>query len=96
MWLHTASVTSTVGNKTRLFPSPFHVSTSSRLALAGAFWSDCVAFCSTALRSASEENEVGGYVTGPCSSKVKQHSDSYVMTSPDSLRQNTCVTNIHL
>ena len=59
MWLHTASIKSTVGNKTRLFPSPFHVSTSSRFTLAGAFRSDYVAACSTALRSAAEENESG-------------------------------------
>ena len=74
IWLHTASIKSTVGNKTRLFPGPFHVSTSSRLTLAGAFWSDRVSVCSTALRSAPEENESGGYVTVPC--KVKQHSST--------------------
>ena len=73
MWLHTASITSTVGNKTRLFLSPFHVSTSSRLTLAGEFRSDHVAACSTALRSATEENELCGYVTVPCPSKVRQH-----------------------
>ena len=74
MWLHAASFISTVGNKTRLFPSPFHVSTSSRLILAGAFRSDYVAACSTALRSATEENEPGGYVAVPCPSKAKQRS----------------------
>ena len=76
MWLHTASIKSTVGNKTRLFPSPFHVSTSSRLTLAGAFRSDYVAACSTAFRSATEENEVGGYVAVPCLSKVKERSST--------------------
>ena len=76
MWIHTASIKSTLGNKTRLFPSPFHVSTSSRLTLAGAFRSDYVAACSTALRSASEENESGGYVAVPCPSKVKQRSST--------------------
>ena len=70
MWLHTASIKSTAGNKTRLFPSPFHVSTSSRLTLAGAFRNDHIATCSTALRSATEENESGGYITVPCPSKV--------------------------
>ena len=74
MWLHTASIKSTVGNKTRLFPSPFHVSTSSRLTLLGAFQSDHVAACSNAIRSATEENESGGYVTVPCPSEVTQHS----------------------
>ena len=62
MWLHTASIKSTVGNKTRHLPSPFHVSSSSRLTLAGAFRSDHVAACSTALRSATEENESCRYV----------------------------------
>ena len=74
MWLHTALIKSTVGNKTRRFPSPFHVSTSSRLTLAGAFRSEHVAACSTALRSATEENESCGYVADPCPSKVKQRS----------------------
>ena len=73
MWLQTALNNSTVGNKTRFFLYPFHVFTSSRLTFAGAFWSDYVAACSTALRSATEENESGGYVTVPCPSKVTQH-----------------------
>ena len=86
MWLHTASMESTVRNKTRLFPSPFHVSISSRLTLAGAFRSDYAAACSTAFRSdyvaafstafrsATEENESDGLVAVPCPSKVKQRS----------------------
>ena len=72
MWLRTAWVKSTVGNKTRLFLSPFHVTTISRLFFAGAFRSDYVATCSTALRSAAEENESGGYVAVPCPSKSRQ------------------------
>ena len=76
MWLYTASIKSTVGNNTRLFPSPFHVPTSSHLALAGAFRSDSVAACSTALRSANEGNESGEYVAVPCPFKVKQHSST--------------------
>ena len=76
MWLHTSSVKSTVGNKTSFFPSPFYVSTGSRLTLVGAFRSDDVAACSTALRSATEDNESAGYVTAPCPSKVKQHSST--------------------
>ena len=76
MWLHYASVKSTVGNKTRPFPSPFHVSTSSRLTLAEAFWNDYVAACSTTLRSATEEIESSGYVTVPCPSKVTKHSST--------------------
>ena len=76
MWLHTASIKSTVANKTTLFPIPFHVSTSSRLTLAGAFRSDYVDACSSALRSATEGNESGVYETVPCPSKVKQHSST--------------------
>ena len=74
MWLHTASIKLTVGNRTRLFPGPFHVSTSSRLTLAGTFRCDHVAACSTALRSATRENESGVYVDVPCPSKVKQRN----------------------
>ena len=76
MWVLTATIKPTVGNKMRLFPSPFPVSTSSRLTLAGALRSEYVAACSTALRSATEENESGGDVTVPCPSKVKQHSST--------------------
>ena len=74
--LHAASIKSAVGNKTRLFPSPFHVPTSSRLTLAGAFRSDYVAACSTALHSATEENDSGGHLDFPCPSKVKQRSST--------------------
>ena len=63
MWLNTASIKSSVGNKTRPFLSPFHVSTSSCLTLAGAFRNDHVAACSTALRIATEEIESSGCVT---------------------------------
>ena len=72
MWLHTASNKSTVGNRTRVFLSPFYVSTSSRLTLAEAFRSDYVDACSTAFRSATEENDSCGHVAVPCPSKVKQ------------------------
>ena len=76
MWLHSALIKSTVGNKTKLFPSPFHVFTSSRLTLAGAFQSDYINACSTTLRSATEENESGSYVDVPCPSKMKQRSSA--------------------
>ena len=72
IWLHTASTKSTAWNKT----SPFHISTSSRLSLAGAFRNDNVAACSTALRNATDENESGAYVTVPCPFKVTQHSST--------------------
>ena len=76
MWLHSLSIKSLVGNKTRFFPSPFHFSTSSRLTLAGVFGCDYVDACSTALRSATEENESCGYVAVPCPSKVKHPSST--------------------
>ena len=72
--LHAASIKSTVGNKLGLFPSPFQISTSPRLTLAGAFRGGYVAACSTASRSTTEENDSGGYVDVPCPSKVKQSS----------------------
>ena len=68
MCLHIASIKSTAENKTRLFPTPFFISTCWLLILAEAFRNDQVAACSTALRSAIEKNEMGGYVTVPCSS----------------------------
>ena len=58
------------------FPSFFHVSTSSGLTLAGAFCGGYVAACSTAFRSATEENDSGGYVDVPRPSKVKQRSSA--------------------
>ena len=76
MWLHTASIEYTAGNKTWRFPSPFHISTSSRLTLAEAFQKHHVAASSTALRSASEENEWGECVTVACLPKVTQHSST--------------------
>ena len=76
MWLHTALIKPTVLNKTTVFCSPFHVSTSSRHTLAGTFRGDNVAACSTALGSATQENESGGYVNIPCPSKVTQHSST--------------------
>ena len=65
-----------LGTKLGFFLSPFDVSTSSRLTLAGAFRSDYVAVCGTALRSATEEIELCGYVAVPCPSKMKQRSST--------------------
>ena len=76
MCLYIASIKSTAGNKTRFFPSPFLISTSQFLILAEAFRNDHIAACSTALRSATEENEMGGYLTVPCSSKMTQRSST--------------------
>ena len=75
-WLHASSIKITVRNKLGLFPSPFHIATSSRLILAGAFRGGYVAACSTAFRSATEENDSGGYVDVPCPSKLRQHSST--------------------
>ena len=74
--LYATSIETTVGNKLSLFRSPFHISTSSRLTLAGAFRGDYVAACSTAFGSTTEENASGGYVDVPCPSKVKQRSST--------------------
>ena len=74
--LHDASIKSTVRNKLGLFPSPFHVCTSSRPTLAGGFRGGYVAACSTAFRSTTEENDSGGYVDVPCPSEVKQSSST--------------------
>ena len=63
-------------NKLGLIPSPFHISTSSRLTLAGAFRGDYVAACSTAFRSTTEENDSVGYVDVPCPSKMRQRSST--------------------
>ena len=76
MWVHTASFKSTAGNKTRFFPGTFDISTRSRLILAEAFRSDHVVACITNLRSATEENESGGYANVPCPSKVTQHGST--------------------
>ena len=76
MRLHTASIKLTAGNKTRLFASPFLFSTSSFLILVEVFRNDFVAACSTALRSATEKNELGGYVTLTCPSEMTQRTST--------------------
>ena len=74
--LHIASIESTAGNNTGLFLSPFLIFPSPRLTLAEAFRNDYVASCSTALRSATEEKKLGGYITVPCTSEVTQLSST--------------------
>ena len=76
MWLHTALIESTAGNKTRFLPSPFFISTSWFLILAKAFRNDHVAACATAPRSATEKKEIGCYIPVPCSSRVTQRSST--------------------
>ena len=69
MWLHTALIEFTVKNKTRFFPSQFHVPRFYQLM-------PHFAACSTAFRSATEERESSGYVGVPCPSKTKQRSST--------------------
>ena len=76
MCFHIASIKSTAENKTGFFPSPFLISISRFLILAKAFRNDHVAACSTDLRSATEKNEMGGYVTALCSSKMTQRNNT--------------------
>ena len=76
MCFYIASITSTAGNKARLFPCPFLISTIWFLILAEAFQNDHVAACSTALRSPTEKSEMGGYVTVPCASKMTPRSST--------------------
>ena len=70
MRLHIASIKSTAGIKIRIFSSLFLISTSRFLILAKAFRNDHVIACRTALRSATEKNEMGGHVIVLCSSKM--------------------------
>ena len=76
MYLQIAMNKSTAGNKTRFFSSPFLISTSCVVILAKAFRNGHVAACSNALCNATEENEMGGFVTVPCSSKMTQRSST--------------------
>ena len=71
-----ASIIFTFRNETRLFPSPFHVIYGWFVILEKVFRNGYVAACSTALRSATEENESGGHVDVPCSSKSTQHKST--------------------
>ena len=71
-----ANIKTTVWNKLGVNPSLFHVSTSSGLTLEGAFRGGYVAACSTVFRSATEENDAGGYVDVPWPSKVEQRSST--------------------
>ena len=74
--IHNASIKSTAGNKTRLFASPFLFCSSWFLILAETFPSDYVTACTTAVRSATEKNEMAGYVTVLCSPKMTLRSST--------------------
>ena len=74
--LHFASIKSIAGNKTNLFPSPFLISTSRFCNLAEAFQNDYVAACGTVFRSSTVKNEMGGCVSVPCSTKMRERSST--------------------
>ena len=76
MCFHIASNKSAAGKIITFFLSPFFISTSWFLILPEALRNDHVAVCSTALRSDTEKNEIGGYVTVPSSSKLTQRSST--------------------
>ena len=76
MCLHIASIKPTAENKTKFSPSPFLICSGWFLILAEAFRNDHVVACSAALSSATEKNEMGGYVTVLCSSKMTQRSST--------------------
>ena len=59
MCLHIALSKSTAETKDKSYANPF-ISTSRFLIFAEAFWNEHVAACSTAVRSATEKNEMGG------------------------------------
>ena len=72
MSLHTASIESTVVNKTRFFPSQFQIPRFYQLMP----HLDYIAAYSTALRTATEEDESSGYLGVPCPSKMNQRSST--------------------
>ena len=76
MCFHFASIKSPAGKETRFFPNPFLISTIQFLFLAETFRKDDVAANSTALRSVTNKNELGGCVTVPCPSKTTQRSST--------------------
>ena len=65
-----------LGTKLGFFSSPFLVTTRRFLILAKAFRNDYVAAFSTACRSATEMNELSGYVAVPCLSKLTLHNSA--------------------
>ena len=65
-----------VYNETTLFLSPFLVNTGWLLSLEKVFRNGYIAACNTAHRSATEENESGGHVDVPCSSKLTKHKST--------------------
>ena len=63
-------INSLLATKLGFFSTRFLLPTSRFLILAEAFRNDYVAACSTALRSATEKNELGGYIPALCPSKM--------------------------
>ena len=74
MCLHIALTKITAGNKTKLFSSPLLVSTNNVPISAESFRNGYVAAFSTTPHSATEKNELGGYVIVPCPSKKTQRN----------------------
>ena len=72
MCLHIASIKTTAGEKLGFSVVCFPF----LLACASVLPNNYIAACSIALCSATEKNEMGGYVTVPCSSKMTQHSST--------------------
>ena len=82
------SIKTTAWNKLGVNPSSFYVSTSLRHTSAVVARGDYVAACSTAFRSATEENDSGGHVDGTYPAKVAQPNSTadwlrILVTSPD-------------
>ena len=94
MYFHIASNKSTAANKTRFFPRAFFISSSWFLNLAEAFRNDQVVACSTALRSTTEKNEVGGYV--PFSVRAKRRRVVKQLIRLSSSDVTTLVTTEHI
>ena len=82
------SVKITFGTKLGLTLARSHASTSLRHTSAVVARGGCVAACSTAFGSATEENDSGGLVDGTCPTKVAQPNSTadwlkILVTSPD-------------
>ena len=74
MCVHIASFKFSARKKTKLFLSLFFLFASQFCLLAEAFRNEHVAACSTALRKATEKNEMSGFVTIAWSSKMTHRS----------------------
>ena len=71
-----ASIKSAFGTKLGFFLVRFLLLPAGSDFLAKVFRNDYLAPCSTARRSATEKNEIGGHVTVTCLSKMTQHNST--------------------